>query len=386
MKKRETFFLQQGDGFKLTNDGQINLLKELPLGHYTIMPTMEGYIIIPVPEIKTEPKLYGNVIQRAERIINTFKDRKVNTGVLLEGEKGSGKTLLGRTLAAKLAHEHGISTFVINQPLAGEGFNNLISSIEQPMMIMWDEFEKVYDTDTQQKLLTLLDGTYTHKKLFVITVNDGYRVVDYMKNRPGRMFYKFTYGGLDANFIREYCEDNLKNKKNIEGVINTSMTFDKFNFDTLKAMVEEMNRYEETAGDVLNYLNATPLGQSAVYQVVEITPKDIPEKYNDFDKVLNDGIGFNPFASNTIMWLYAREKKEKPLIEVKDSVIVKKMSNKKSRDEDYDDFDEGFYIEFYAKDIVEIKAGKFTVENEKAKLVFARKQNESQTYTWRDLL
>lgn len=375
MNKRETFFLRQGDAFKLTNDGQINITKTLPLGHYTIMATLEGYIIVPIPEVKTEAKLYGNVNARAERIINTFKDRSQNTGVLLEGEKGSGKTLLGRTLAAKLAHEHGVSSFIINQALAGEAFNNLISSIEQPMMIMWDEFEKVYDQETQQKLLTLLDGTYTHKKLFVVTVNDGYRVVDYMKNRPGRMFYKFTYGGLDSEFIREYAEDNLKNKKNIDGIVNTALTFDKFNFDTLKAMVEEMNRYNETAGDVLNYLNANPTTQNASYEVVEITPKDIPEHINDFDKTLNDGMPLNPFASNAVMWLYGRPKKEK-VVEVKDSVIIK--NKKKSRDD--------FYIEFQTKDITEIKNGKFTVENNTAKMVFARKVREAQTHTWRDLL
>lgn len=379
--KRESFFLRAGDGYRLTNDGQVAIEKHLPLGHYTIMPTLEGYIILPVPEIKTEAKLYGNVTQRAERIINTFKDRKQNTGVLLEGEKGSGKTLLGRTLAAKLAHEHGISTFIINQALAGEGFNNLISAIEQPMMIMWDEFEKVYDVETQQKLLTLLDGTYTHKKLFVVTVNDGYKVVDFMKNRPGRMYYRFRYEGLGPEFIREYAEDNLKNKKNIEGIVNAAMTFEKFNFDTLKAMVEEMNRYNETAGDVLNYLNANPTSQQSVYSVVEITPKDIPDHITEFDKDVNEGMTFNPFTSNGRFYIYGRPKREVPVVEVKNDKISAKRRNAFEDAED-----EEFYIEFKTTDITDISKGRFTVENDKAKMIFTRKMNEPSAYTWRSLL
>ena len=76
-----------------------------------------------------------------------------------------------------------------------------------------------------------------------------------MRNRPGRIFYMIDYKGLDVNFIREYCEDNLKNKQHIDSIANISTIFDAFNFDMLKALVEEMNRYNETPQEALRMLN-----------------------------------------------------------------------------------------------------------------------------------
>lgn len=258
MTASKTYFMKQGSSFRTTNEDNLQITKQLPPGHYTILVDQRGYFIEAVPEIKVEGKIYGDVGARVNRVLTTFGDRQNNTGILLEGEKGSGKTLLGRILAAELLKQ-GVSTLVINQPLFGEEFNTLIASIDQPLMIMFDEFEKTYPAEHQQKLLTLFDGTYSSKKLFVVTCNDGYRVVEFMKNRPGRMFYKFVYKGLDSKFVREYAEDVLKNKKHIDSIVNVAESFNSFNFDMLKAIVEEMNRYDETAGQALEYLNATPM-------------------------------------------------------------------------------------------------------------------------------
>jgi hypothetical protein len=54
--------------------------------------------------------------------------------------------------------------------------------------------------------------------------------------------------------------------------------FDQFNFDMLKAMVEEMNRYNETPQQVMKLLNAKPeFSGEARYKIV-LQPKgvDIP--------------------------------------------------------------------------------------------------------------
>ena len=79
-----------------------------------------------------------------------------------------------------------------------------------------------------------------------------------MRNRPGRIYYMLDFDGLGPGFVREYCQDNLKNKDNTEKVVQVSGLFSQFNFDLLKAMVEEMNRYNETPAQVLKFLNARP--------------------------------------------------------------------------------------------------------------------------------
>jgi SpoVK/Ycf46/Vps4 family AAA+-type ATPase len=131
----------------------------------------------------------------------------------------------------------------------------LIQSIEQPCIVFFDEFEKVYDREDQERLLTLLDGIFTSKKLFMLTSNDKWRVDDHMRNRPGRIFYMVEFKGLDENFIREYCNDNLANKAHIDSIVNIASVFASFNFDMLKAVVEEMNRYNETPQEAMRILN-----------------------------------------------------------------------------------------------------------------------------------
>ena len=177
--------------------------------------------------------------------------------MLFRSEKGSGKTLLAKMLSIK-GYEADIPTIVINQPWCGEAFNAFIQSIEQPVIVVFDEFEKVYDEAEQEAMLTLLDGVYPSKKLFVLTCNDKWRVNQHMRNRPGRIFYNLEYKGLDADFIREYCQDNLKVVEHTDKIVGIAGTFDQFNFDMLKALVEEMNRYNETPQEAMSMLNAKP--------------------------------------------------------------------------------------------------------------------------------
>jgi hypothetical protein len=186
---------------------------------------------------------------------------------MLTGEKGSGKTLLAKMLAVSAA-ETGVPTIVINEPWCGEGFNSFMQMIEQPTVILFDEFEKVYDKDDQEKMLTLLDGVYPSKKLFVLTCNDKWRVDSHMRNRPGRIFYSLDFKGLEQDFIIEYCQDNLDNKDQTASVCRVAAMFDQFNFDMLKALVEEMNRYKETASQAMKMLNAKPeFGGDSKYKV-----------------------------------------------------------------------------------------------------------------------
>lgn len=215
-------------------------------------------------------KLYGDTEKRAERILYTFKDRPSTTGVMLTGEKGSGKTLLAKTVCIKALKEEDIPTIIINAPWRGDDFNTFIQKIEQPAIIFFDEFEKTYNADQQQQVLTLFDGVYPTKKLFLITCNDKWRVDVHMRNRPGRIYYIFEYDGVDQEFIREYCEDNLKDKKYIDSLCKFSNVFDKFNFDMLKAFVEEMNRFNSSPQEAAKFLNAKPENSNNVQFTVTI--------------------------------------------------------------------------------------------------------------------
>jgi hypothetical protein len=136
---------------------------------------------------------------------------------------------------------------------------------------MFDEFEKVYprrpcedypdSSDgekpriSQDSILTVLDGVFSSRKLFVLTCNDRRELSSYLKNRPGRLYYMIEFFGLDVEFITEYCLENLRDQSRLQEVTNLSYLFEDFNFDMLQALVEEMNRYGESATSAVQLLN-----------------------------------------------------------------------------------------------------------------------------------
>lgn len=213
-------------------------------------------------------------------------------------------TLLSKMLSIK-AMENGISTIVINEPWCGESFNQVIQELQQPCIIIFDEFEKVYDRDDQNKLLTLLDGVYSTNKLFILTCNDKYRVNEHMRNRPGRIYYMIDFKGLSCEFIEEYCRDNLKNQEYIDQLCKLSSFYAEFNFDMLKAIVEEMNLYGESPQEVLTLLNAKPeYSDNYVYQVTLFDSENNEFKSEDTSP---KRIEFNPIKGRFVVEGYIKE-------------------------------------------------------------------------------
>lgn len=279
-----SYFIRNGNTFRVADKESLDIQNQLPVGNYIVKQDQFGNFFLEVVDsFEIKGKKYGDNDRNRDRIFSTFIDRSASTGVMLTGEKGSGKTLLAKSLALKCATEN-IPCILINQAWRGEAFNSLLQDISQPCMVLFDEFEKVYDSDEQEEMLTLLDGVFPSKKLFVITCNDKWRVNQHMRNRPGRIFYLLEFRGLDEDFVIEYCHDNLKNLANIDGVLTVAGLFGEFNFDMLKALIEEMNRYNETAQEAMKLLNTKPeFGDGGTYKVTLIPVGQEPLKPEQID-------------------------------------------------------------------------------------------------------
>lgn len=268
-----SLYLKSGNTFRVSSKAALDIQESLPAGNYVLKQDEIGvFFLEKVADFTIGGKCYGNVLKNVSRIIKTFESRNSSTGVMLTGDKGSGKTLLSKAVSVK-AYEIGIPTIIINAPWIGDNFNSFIQSIQQSCIVLFDEFEKVYNREQQEHILTLLDGVFPTKKLFMLTCNDKGRVDFHLRNRPGRIFYMIEFEGLDVEFIKEYCEDVLIDKSHIEVICKISTLFSSFNFDILKAMVEEMNRYGETPQEVLKLLNAKPENNGQQKFTIQLTYK-----------------------------------------------------------------------------------------------------------------
>lgn len=259
-------FLESGGIIKVISDEALVSYTELPVGTYMVQMDLSGYYLSKVDNMTLPERIYGSTLERAKRIFHTFMDRPASTGVHMNGQKGSGKTLLAKAVSIE-GLSRGIPTIIVNSPYAGDDFNSFMQKIAQPAVILMDEFEKTYKHDQQEKVLTLLDGTMTGRKLFVITTNNEYLVSDFLINRPGRIFYRYNFAILEESIIVGVCKDNLKDQSQIDDILKFSKKFPILNFDMLNAVIEEMNRYNEKFGQVLGHLNIQIENQQEPYKV-----------------------------------------------------------------------------------------------------------------------
>lgn len=301
-----TYYIKNNNRIDIASADALDINTTLAPGNYVIKKDKrtEEFFLETISPFTLPEKLYGNVVKHTNRVIHTYFDRPMSTGVLLTGEKGSGKTMLAKNISNILADANGIPTIVINENWVGDDFNKFVQSIEQPCVILFDEFEKVYVKEDQKKILTLLDGVYPTKKLFIFTCNDVYNINEHLCNRPGRIYYTIRYAGIEEEFIREFCNDRLNDKSHIDQICKVAILFAAFNFDLLQALVEEMNRYNESAIESLKILNAIPEDDNKNKFAVEMIINGIPLD----DRYIEDHASWagNPLSPNGIAVEYRK--------------------------------------------------------------------------------
>jgi hypothetical protein len=308
------YFMKHGPTVRITSGEEVVITDFLPAGNYLVkFDMMSGFYLESMDPFTLPSKMYGNHSKDADRIISTFNSRSHSTGSIFCGEKGSGKTMLTKLISRVLA-DAGVPTLIINNAYHGDAFNGFLSKITQPCVVLFDEFEKVYSEEDQQHILTLMDGVYDGKKLFLLTCNNKWKVNEHMRNRPGRIFYMLEYEGLDQDFIREFCEDMLLNKTHINAVCMLTNMFTKFNFDMLQALIEEMNRYDESPSEALRLLNCKPdVGTTRSFTYV-LKVKGSTVKANDLDDDGEDPAGEwrgSPMAAAFSIGYYKKVGKKK---------------------------------------------------------------------------
>lgn len=270
-----------GSRFQIYGE-DVKTYKRLPTMSFEVsFNKMTGFFLVSRPDLSiNEEKIYGNHEEKVNKVIKSYKCSTRNFGIILSGQKGIGKSLFARVLAAK-AIENGLPVIIVNEYIPG--IANFLSSIEQEVVVIFDEFEKTFGevehSDPQEEMLSLFDGLDNGKKLFVITCNETRKLNEYLLNRPGRFHYHFMINYPTENEIREYLKDKLLPDyyEVINSIVNFSRTIN-MTYDYLRAIVFEINQgysLEET----LNDLNITQSSSVTFNMTVTLTSGKVYTTY-----------------------------------------------------------------------------------------------------------
>jgi len=253
---------------------------------------LTGFYLEIVPPFKVPSKVYGQVEGRIDTILNTYdavKDK--NLGVLLDGIKGCGKTLLMNSLCDKMVNYNNVPVISISDRFGGGNFVSFINSIDQDCVIAFDEFEKIYctsDKDHLPSILELLDGQSRSHKMFLFTCNDSYRMTQYLQNRPSRIRYRYRYGYLDAEIVNEIVGDMIIEKKRLNEVSTFINSIGNVTFDIVIAMISEINLYpKDSLSDIFSRMNVEMSNERENFTIVG---------FNKGEKIKSEDIDFPDFS------------------------------------------------------------------------------------------
>lgn len=240
-------------------------LDSVPAGYYRIgfNPDAGQFYLAEVDSLQVAEKVYGNLLEHLPRIeaaFNEITDKPMS--VMLEGLKGSGKSLLMKTLAKRFVENEDGIVLMCNSPFTGDAYFEFLQKISQKKIVLMDEFDKVYnDKDARNNILTLLDGNFASHTMFILTMNAGLASgnFEFFHNRPGRVMFNIKFRGVPIEAIQAYAEDHLLDKSKVADVVTFVKRFTDFNMDMLSKLINEINYCPNLSLEQISeYLNVKP--------------------------------------------------------------------------------------------------------------------------------
>lgn len=207
------------------------------------------------------------------------------TGVMLAGLKGSGKTIMAKTIA----NESKLPIINIDKNIYPWALKILVERLgDSNICFIFDELDKLLENYDDSALLQILDGTDTKgKHLILFTCNDTSEVSEYLVDRCSRIRYWRNFSEMSPSMIMEVVNDKLKNKKELNCLTDfIKDNFDVCSFDNITSFVKEVNNYPTvTFEELFEDMNLTPKCGTIVQHVRSYKGHNVV-KGDNADKIL----------------------------------------------------------------------------------------------------
>ena len=283
-------WLQDGNIFSQGSATTVSHPEGLPKGIYEVKLSMTGFYLSKIAESFTfDYKLYGLNQKFIDYVLKTYENTTGNLGVLLDGIKGTGKTVTAKELCNHLQ-----LPVILVQSMGGDTNGKLIkylsTAIDFDCIFFFDEYEKEFKNSSD--VLSFMDGTYNsiYRKVFLLTTNE-LNVDPNLLGRPSRIRYKKSFGNLSEEVTREILNDILEDKTAIEKVIELTHSMNIITIDLIKAIATEINIHgAESLPDIKEIFNIEFSRFSYLYREVQVRHCDLkftPENINNLLKIYN---------------------------------------------------------------------------------------------------
>lgn len=302
--------IQTGNIFRVY-DNSLKTYDQLPPKAFLVnFNQQEGFSLSLYSDIEVNERIYGVHAEKVSKVLKSFNLFERNLGVILSGDRGLGKTLFTKMLAKK-GMELGFPLVIVNTYFPG--IAEYLNNIEQEIIVLFDEFDKTFYNNKddrhnpQTEMLTLFDGIAQGKKLFVVTCNSLEGLNSFLVNRPGRFHYHFRFDYPNADDIREYLCNALKEKyhKEIEQVVSFSTRVD-LNYDCLRSIAFELNTglsFKEAIAD-LNIVNLRGISYILYLYLDNGETLRIKEKVDTFSQSETSSEFYDTDDSEDLLFLY----------------------------------------------------------------------------------
>lgn len=240
-------------------------LEKLKVGVYSLQEDDRGNAFLQIePDFQTID-LSGESLNISSLVVDHYKATTDNFGILLQGCSGQGKTQTIKHICKQL----GLPVIIVNQGFNGNFVKTALDKIGSDCIVVFDEFEKVYNkAEISESLLGLFDGIDTANRiLYIVSANERRNVSQYFFGRPGRFLFNFVYEHLSAEDALEFVKSRV-NIRDEERLFIYLKNINLLSYDICDKIVKLINIHgEERFSANAKYFNVIPIEYEYEYEI-----------------------------------------------------------------------------------------------------------------------